>query len=182
MSDTSAEAIVQSIIGQLHLTEQLDALHLDLVSLRDMSQDDETDPQLDDPGTSDKQKAAFLQKIVSKLVSPELKNSLQAALHEGDIDIFTGKRLIPFLNTLRDQAESVENIKVRVAVRFKPEDLRDFAQILEEKLGHPIVFDIQVERGLLGGAIIQYGTYITDYSLKTRLDQFRSHWEKAVAA
>lgn len=176
----AGENLWQTIIGQLHLTEQLDALNLDIVNLRDLVQDGEIELVLGQASKSSQQKIAFLEKIIIKLLSPELKNTFQFVLHGGDIDFFGSTNLPIFLDTLQSAITNIAVVTLTVAITFKPEDLRELSQEATDKIGRPVVFDLRVDRTLLGGAIVRYGNYISDYSLKTRLEQFRTNWRSAV--
>ena len=172
--------IQQTILGQLYLTEQVDALNLDIVTLRDLVQEGELELMLGQTSKSKQQKAAFLEKVITKLVSPELRNSLLYIIHNQDLGFFSATQLPLFLEDLQTEVDKMAIINLSVAVAFKPTDIRDLSQQASEKLGKQAIFDLKVDRTLLGGAIIRYGNYISDYSLKSRLEQFRTNWRSAV--
>jgi F0F1-type ATP synthase delta subunit len=180
MTSSDPELLIQTILGQIFLTEQLDALHLDLVALKDMSQDGNLERILGESAKNTRQMLAALEKIVGKLISPELKNALLLVLHEQDLDFFSQKRLPTFLSQLRLLAEKVAVAKIKVAIQFKQEDVLAMAKLMAEKVGQQVVFDVTVDKSLIAGMILQYGDYISDYSVATRLSQFRAQWEKAV--
>jgi F0F1-type ATP synthase delta subunit len=50
---------------------------------------------------------------------------------------------------------------------------------LEQQLGTPVALALKVEHSLIGGAVVQYGTAIRDYSIRSRLELIRDHWKKA---
>lgn len=65
-------------------------------------------------------------------------------------------------------------------MHFKEHDVWEFAALLSKKIDRPVVVSVKVEKDLIGGAIIQFGSYLSDFSIKTQLDIFRENWHKAV--
>ena len=63
----------------------------------------------------------------------------------------------------------------------KEKDIKEMAEVMSQKIGAQVVLSCKVDSSLIGGAIIQHGSYVSDYSLKSQLDLFRSRWHKAVA-
>jgi F-type H+-transporting ATPase subunit delta len=178
--DTDVSLIINSIIGQIYLTEQLDALHLDLVALKDMAEDGTFEDILEKPSRTSKQQLLLLEKIIKKLISPELRSSLCLVLHEQNLEFFSQKVFPLFLHQTRVEAEKCTVVKIILAIIFKPEDLQEMALILSEKVGTKVIFEVTVDKTLIGGTVIQLGDYLSDYSIRTRLTQFREQWSKAV--
>lgn len=176
----STPQFATSIIEQFYTAAQVDLLHLALTNLMEMISAGEVDIVLDQREKTPTQKKAFIQKIIAGVECPELKQALAAKLAEGDIEFFRERNLETVLVTLQKAAEKIAIVKLKVAVAFKEADLREMVTVLEEQLGQPAALEIQVEHGLIGGAVVQYGTAIRDYTIKSRLEQFRDHWKKAV--
>jgi F0F1-type ATP synthase delta subunit len=170
--------LVEAITSTFHRAEQLDLLHLSLINLLDMVKDGEVDLVLDQDSKSVKQKRAFIDKLIAGVSSEELAEVLRSQ----PLDFFREKDLGEFLTALRKEAEKFEIVRLTLALEFKEQDLRDMVAVLSEKLGKPVVLSIKVDRSLFGGAIIQHGSYQSDFSLHTQLDIFRSRWHKAVVA
>lgn len=168
--------LIESLLAQLYRADQLDFLHLSLINLLEMTAADEIEMILDQPDKSAKHKQLFLEKVIGAVSSAEL----QAILEKQDITFFRTRDFEPFLHTLQHRAQDFAVVKLSVALEFTEADLREMATLMSEKIGHPTVLAVKVEKDLIGGAIVQYGSYLSDYSLKTQLDVFRSKWHRAV--
>jgi len=160
----------------------VDQLHLAVTRLLETVEAGEIDLVLEQAGKSEAQKQSFLDKQIDSLPSAALQKALEPVLKEKNFDFFSQKYLPDFLHQLQHAAEQIEVVNLTVACRFKPADILDMAHLLGERVGHPIAFKLDVDNSLIGGAIIQHGTYISDYSLRSRLNQFRDQWHGQVAA
>jgi len=169
-----------AILATISSAEELDQIHLSLVQLLDMANDGELDLILDQSSKTAKQKELFLTKVVDSLASAELKKELHPIVKSGNFDFFSKRNLSDWAEALEREAEDIEVINLQVALDFKPKEVREFIEVLSKKIGHPVALNIKVDHSLVGGAIIQHGNYLSDYSVKTRLDQFRSSWHRAV--
>ena len=171
---------VNLITSQIYKAEQLDLLQLSLINLLDMVKDEEIDLILSQPNKSLAQKKLFLEKIIATVHSKELYQLLETALKQNHMEFFQGKYLGALLRQLRAWDEQFKVIKLAVALDFEDSDLRVMAALLSQKVQHPVALEIKVDKSLIGGAVIQYGSFISDYSIKTQLDMVRSSWKKAV--
>lgn len=167
------------LVGLLR-TQQIDDLHASLGLLLDMTKEGEIDLFLEQSNKSTKQKTLYIQKIVEQTTSLELKKLLQERLDAEDFSFFSQKFLDEFVQNLQKKAETIEIIKLRLAIRFKDADLLEMAELFSKRLGKQVAFDIEVDTSLIAGAVIQHGSYITDYSVKTRLAKYREEWKEAV--
>lgn len=172
--------LTQTIVQSLFLVEQLDAIFLDLVTLGSLADQPELSAFTDQDIKGSKQKILYLEKIISGFISPQLRTALQKVIKEQNLAFFGHSRLLEFTEELQVLTEDILVIKISLAKNFKEADLKEMTDFMGKKMGQPVAFDIQVEASLIGGAIIRYGNYINDYSLKSRISQFREHWEKAV--
>jgi F0F1-type ATP synthase delta subunit len=169
-----------ALLNKLYLAEQVDLLHTSLINLLDICRDGEIDLVLEQQAKSTQQKALFIKKIIDELPSPELRAELEPYLAKKDFEFFGQISLSGFLRGIQKQAESTAVIRLKVAIDFKERDLREMSVYMFKKVGKPVVFDLTVDKTLIGGAIVQYGNYISDYSLQTQLQQFKDHWHTAV--
>jgi F0F1-type ATP synthase delta subunit len=169
-----------AILQKVRLTDQLDVLHRDLIYLEELSKQGDLDVMLDQSHKSIRQKALYLEKVIDGVQAPELERGLRLLVRHGEIDLFASKYFLDFLVQLQRELEKRTIVNLKVAVEFQPADIRRMADTLTRKLGKPVIFHLEVERGLLGGAIIQIGSHIYDYSLKSRMDQFRAEWEETL--
>lgn len=167
------------IIDDLLMSDELDQLFLSLNKLLDMNEEGEIELLLDQPNKSTKQKQLYIRKIIGVLYYPKLQLVLDEILGSENLDFFSKKYFPDWLNTLQTMAEKCYVLRLTVATNFKEKELREMAEYMTKKLERKVVLHLKVDSSLIGGAIIQHGNYITDYSLKTKLALFRSHWQKA---
>lgn len=176
----NADDLSNAVISQLLLAKELDTLHLSLINLRNLAAEGEIDLVLDQVNKSTSQKSLFLEKILKDLPSLPLRKSLMGAMQSEGLGFFAKQRLTDTVSRLQAAAEHVQVLKLNLATEFKEKELHLFATTLANKLGRPVVLELTVQKELLGGVVIQYGAYISDYSMRSRLQQFSEHWESAV--
>lgn len=183
-NELDLETEAQVIISQLLMAEQLDHLHVSLTNLTEMIERGEIDLILEQPNKSLNQKTLYLQKIIGEIYSPELKdyleNKLAAVKALDDLDFFLQRNLRPILANLQKKAEGIKVVRLTLALDFEEKDLQEMAKILTDKIKQPVVLEVEIDHSLIGGTIIQLGNFISDYSLRTRLNQFRNKWKAAV--
>lgn len=172
-------SLIHGAVSGLFMAEQIDLMHLSVASLSDAVNAGETDLFLEQPGKSAQQKKLYLEKLVGECRSPELRDLLKKPLQAGETEFFFRKTLTEFLADLDHAVEQVQIIRLTVAIQFKPADLKALAATVSERLGRPIALDITVDGTLIGGAVVQHGNYITDYSISSRLVRFRQEWKAA---
>ncbi|HSI20667.1 MAG TPA: F0F1 ATP synthase subunit delta [Verrucomicrobiae bacterium] len=176
---SSTKAFIASILDQFYRAEQVDLLHLALTNVLEMVSAGEVDIFLDQRQKNASQKKAFVQKIIGSIESPELKSAFQAELDADNLEFFRERSLGTTLSLLQRETEKIKIVRLHVALEFKEKDFREMVALLEEQLNAKVALSISVERSLLGGAIIQYGTALRDSTLKSRLEVFREHWKQA---
>jgi F-type H+-transporting ATPase subunit delta len=170
----------QVLVQEIYRSEQLDILHLAIINLLDMVRDGEIDLVLEQSNKSTEQKELFIKKLVESLKAEGLQKELRKHLAEHDLTFFREKELGPFLQDVQNKANECIVVKVTVAIEFKEKDVKEMAASLSARLGKQVVLSIQVNPTLIGGAIVQHGSFLNDYSLKTQLDLYRSRWQRAV--
>lgn len=178
MTDTTT--LQSNLLAKFVRSKQLDSLHFSLSTLLDLTKEGSIDLIIDQPNKSLKQKVSYLEKVIAELPSEELQAALKELLSQGNLEIFSSKYLPDFVKSLQRQAEKIQIINITVAIEFKEKDLEDLVKAFSKRIEQPAAFEVTVDPSLIGGTIIRFGNYISDYSLKTRLEQFRSEWSKAV--
>lgn len=168
------------IVTKASRAEQLDLIYVSAGSIIELADAGEIDLILEQPRKSPTQKLAFIRKILDEIESPILREAVERNLKEASIKYYDSHTLIPFLKSVRDTIEGIEIVRLTVACEFTPEDLAEMATVMAKRIGKPVAFDLTVDRSIIGGAVIQFGHYLSDYTIKTRLDQFRSQWRQAV--
>lgn len=174
------ELLQKYIIQNCFIVDRIDDLYVALASLREMIKDHELELVLDNSGKSPEQKEAFIHKVINELPSIALREALTHLFEERSFDAFHENSLPGFLNDCQRAAESIGVVKMSIALLLKAEDLQEMALDFSKATGTPIAFKLAVQKNLLGGAVIQYGNYIHDCSLRTKIDQVKTKWKKAV--
>jgi len=72
---------------------------------------------------------------------------------------------------LRADAENVANVQVLSARELTSEQSGKLKAALERRLGRTVRLHAQVDAALLGGAIVHYGDYVVDGSLRGRVER-----------
>jgi ATP synthase F1 delta subunit len=125
-------------------------------------------------------KKAFIQKIVSNVESPDLRDFLHAKIAADELAFFREYILEAFLKDLQKKAETITIIRVSVALDFKPEDYKKMVEQVSAQLNRPVALEMTVDKKLIGGAIVQHGSTIHDFTIKSRLDLLSERWKTAV--
>jgi len=81
--------------------------------------------------------------------------------------------IITAYRALLDEDLGQARAQVRTAVELAPADKRQLGERLERIVGKRIIFEEQVDRGLLGGFVAQVGSLILDGSLDRQLARMR---------
>ncbi len=79
------------------------------------------------------------------------------------------------LRTMRDQAAGRVRVKVTAPVPLLDTQVESLTKTLHAQLHAQPVLDIRVDPDILGGLIVQVGDKVYDTSVRTRLDNLRTH-------
>jgi F-type H+-transporting ATPase subunit delta len=72
---------------------------------------------------------------------------------------------------LRAQSERVADVDVISALELTAEQAHKLQTVLERRLGLAVRLHPQVDRTLVGGAIVRYGDFVVDGSLRGRIER-----------
>ena len=72
---------------------------------------------------------------------------------------------------LRAEAEQVADVEVISAQQLSAEQSRKLQAVLERRLGRAVRLHPQVDSSLIGGAIVRYGDFVVDGSLRGRIER-----------
>lgn len=75
---------------------------------------------------------------------------------------------------LREEAENVATVEVRSARELTHAQAQALRSALERRLGRTVKLSAQIDPSLLGGAVVQYGDFIFDGSLRRSLERMGS--------
>lgn len=173
---------IAAILKPVLDTRQLDLIHGSVIQLTETILSGEMDLFLEQPRKSATQKTLFLHKLFAELPAPELRETLCAAAQAGQFSFFRSANFRPWVESLQTEAERTAVLKLTVAVDLKLADRKAAIKLLSARLEQPVVLDLTVDGSLMGGAIIRHDTRISDFSLRTRLAEFRKSWRAATVA
>ncbi|MFI4866925.1 MAG: F0F1 ATP synthase subunit delta [Steroidobacterales bacterium] len=72
---------------------------------------------------------------------------------------------------LRAEAERIADVEVTSAQQLSAEQAKQLQAVLERRLGLTVRLHPQVDKSLLGGAIVRYGDFVVDGSLRGRIER-----------
>jgi F-type H+-transporting ATPase subunit delta len=72
---------------------------------------------------------------------------------------------------LRAEAEHVADVEVISAQQLSAEQSKKLQAVLERRLGRAVRLHAQVDSSLVGGAIVRYGDFVVDGSLRGRIER-----------
>src|SRR6202034_3867484 len=72
---------------------------------------------------------------------------------------------------LRSEAERIADVDVVSAQQLSGEQLKTLQAVLERRLGLTVRLHPQLDKSLLGGAIVRYGDFVVDGSLRGRIER-----------
>lgn len=173
----SLSQFTQTATSDLLYTSQLDELHIAVACLTELLESAQFEEILD-ATTTPKRQLEGLEALINQIKYQPLHTALVQLLHDDPTQL-SEKQLPPLVAELRKYAESMQIIRMIVAVTFESADLAEMATLASEGIGKPVIFDLRVDSSIIGGAIVEYGSSSSDYSLRTRLTQFREHWHQA---
>lgn len=75
---------------------------------------------------------------------------------------------------LREDADHVATVEVRSARELTDEQAQRLRSALERRLGRTVKLSAQIDPSLLGGAVVQYGDFVFDGSLRRSLERMGS--------
>ena len=77
-----------------------------------------------------------------------------------------------WLKELLKKLETMPRMKLTVAITLPPETVDRMSRMVKQRLGPEVVLDIDVDRQLVGGAVVEFKGKYYDGSLKKKLDEF----------
>ena len=72
---------------------------------------------------------------------------------------------------LRSEAERIADVEITSAQQLSAKQASSLQTVLERRLGLTVRLHPQVDQSLLGGAIVRYGDFVVDGSLRGRIER-----------
>lgn len=102
-------------------------------------------------------------------------NGLEKEIYELDQDLGENldntDRQLEVLNAMEERLHHLPEIRIKLAYEPDADVLSDIRNRLEAEIGKPPVLDLEVDSGLVGGAIIEYQGRWGDFSLAKKMEK-----------
>ena len=126
---------------------------------------------LESPKVNSKEKESLLQTVLGEDVSADLLN-LVILLVRKNRHFFTRGILETFIELYQESKGRIR-ATVTTAVPLEEDMAVRLAEGLASRTSKEIVLDRNVDAGLMGGAVLRYGDYIVDGSLRTKIRKMK---------
>jgi F-type H+-transporting ATPase subunit delta len=142
-------------------------------------QDVQVLPLIGNPRVPAPEMVDFLLELASAGETDAIKpNAQQAAQRRNFLQLLADNRRLKLLpeiaaqyQLLRSEAERIANVDVVSAHKLTGEQLKKLQAVLERRLGLAVRLHPQVDKSLVGGAIVRYGDFVVDGSLRGRIER-----------
>ena len=126
---------------------------------------------IESPRVDRKEKEKLLLDVFGPDVSADLRNLILLLLRRNRI-FFTAEIFDAFI-ALYEEAKGQLRATVTTAKPLEDEEAARMAEILSKNVDREILLERDVDPELMGGAVLRYGDYIVDGSLRTRTRKMR---------
>jgi F-type H+-transporting ATPase subunit delta len=142
-------------------------------------QDPQVMPLIGNPRVPPAELVDFLLELASAGRSDAGKPSgEQAAQQRNFLHLLADNRRLKLLpeiaaqfEVLRSEAERIADVEVTSAQQLSAEQASSLQAVLERRLGLSVRLHAQVDKSLVGGAIVRYGDFVVDGSLRGRIER-----------
>ena len=101
-----------------------------------------------------------------------LRNLLTLLAHNRRLPLLP--QIAAQFDALRADAEQIANVEVLSARELSSEQSQLLRSALEHRLGRTVRLHTRVDPALIGGAVVHYGDYVIDGSLRRRIERLAS--------
>lgn len=107
--------------------------------------------------------------LTAEQVREEQRNFLALLAHNGRLPLLPA--VVTQYEALRAAAEQIADVRVSSAQALSAEQAAGLKSALERRLGRTVRLHASVDPGLLGGAVVQFGDFVVDGSLRRRVER-----------
>lgn len=136
------------------------------------------DPQIrniaGDPRVGRERLERLIFDIADGRLSAEGKNLIRVLLDAGRLDLLP--EIARLFEELRAEAEGVVEVEVISAYPMEEQETEALGSAVRHRIGKAISLKTDVDRGLIGGAVVRIGDLVIDGSLRGRLHQLSTHF------
>jgi F-type H+-transporting ATPase subunit delta len=130
---------------------------------------------LANPGLSEAKQLEFLTGLFAKAGAPAFSGAnakggnFLRLLIENDRTAVLPEIALHF-EALKDAVENTIDVTVRSAAPLSDKDRREYITALEKRFGRKVELSTEIDKSLIGGAVIRAGDVVIDGSLRARLE------------
>ncbi len=174
--NTIARPYARAVFELARENNDLDGWSAALNTARDLLADGQVVKFLANPTLSEQQKLEFLTGLLGSVDSASILsggneqgvNFLRLLLEYGRVDVLP--EIAEHFEALKAQIENTVDVTVTSAVPMSDAQQASIAAALKERLGRNINLTTEIDKDLIGGAVIRAGDVVIDGSLRTRLE------------
>lgn len=157
---------------------RLDHVENDLKTLWDLlSASDEIRQALSNPTIPRNQVEEVLTAIASKLKLQKLTvNFLRLLAQKQRANLI--KEIIQHFEELVREKNNQLRVDVTARTPLNKKSLNKLEETLAEKTGKKILLNVNIDEDIIGGIIVNYGSYKLDFSLKSKLNELKQELER----
>lgn len=100
------------------------------------------------------------------------KEKLLEAAKDSSVDVKDPQEFQGFIKDLRKEIEALPIVILRIAYEPTEKSLKILSGWFVRTYGKKVLFDLIIDRSLVGGAVIEFNGRVKDYSLKTYLKKY----------
>jgi len=147
-----------------------------LAAAKELLADGQVAVFLANPALASEQRLEFLTSLMksidgSSLLSGDSKegtNFLKLLLEYGRVPVLP--EISDLFDELKSRVENTVDVTVTSAAPLSDKDRDEFANALQLRLGRDVRIETEIDKSLIGGAIVTAGDVVIDGSLRSRLD------------
>lgn len=169
---TIARPYARATFESAHAAATLPAWSVFLARAAVAVRDAQIEPLIGNPRVRPDELIELLLSVAGQSAAPALeeqRNFLALLVHNRRLGLLP--EIAAQFELLRAQAERVADVQVRAARELTAEQAAALSAALERRLGRSVRLHVSIDAALLGGAVVHYGDYVVDGSLKGRLER-----------
>lgn len=112
-----------------------------------------------------------LEKVLSKELGIEKKEKFISFLREANVNMDKAKDIKDFLDLLVQNISKLPTLYINIAFEPTDETMKLLSEWFILNIKRQFVFDITLNRELIGGALIDFNGKASDYSIKSKFDK-----------
>ncbi|MBJ88972.1 MAG: F0F1 ATP synthase subunit delta [Woeseia sp.] len=176
-NNTIARPYAQAIFEFAQETDALDELSISLTAAKDILADGRVIKALNNPALERAEKLNFLTDLFIAAIGPESffsgtndhgTNFLKLLLEYSRLDVLPEIR--DRVEVLKSDAENRIEVNIKSATELSDSQIREIQSALKTRLGREINLSTEMDKNLLGGAVIRAGDIVIDGSVRAKLE------------